>query len=58
MNNEIAGVLRAFLAAAGGGLASKGYIDAATIEIVAGALATLIAVAWSIYSKRKAKKAE
>jgi hypothetical protein len=58
MNNEIAGVLRAVLAAAGGSLVAKGYIDAGTIEVVAGALATLIAAGWSIYEKRKAKKAE
>lgn len=56
MTQEINGVLRAVLAAAGGSLISKGYIDAGTLDIAAGALATLLAVAWSVYEKRKAKK--
>ncbi len=51
--DEIGGVVRAVVAFLGGFLVSKGLVDAATLTAVAGALATLAAAAWSVYSKRK-----
>jgi hypothetical protein len=50
---EVSGVVRAVVAFFGGFLVSKGLIDSATLMAVAGALATLAAAAWSVYSKRK-----
>lgn len=58
MTQELTGVFRAVLAAAGGGLIAKGYADAATVDAIAGAVAVLFTAIWSIYQKRKAKKAE
>jgi len=53
---EFAGALRAVLASIGGALAAQGYINANDAQAIAGALATLLVAAWSIYQKRKAKK--
>jgi hypothetical protein len=54
MNGEqIAGVVRAIVAALGGFLVAKGVADAETVAAVAGALATLAAAAWSVLSKKK-----
>jgi hypothetical protein len=52
--NEIYGVVRTILAAAGGVLVGKGYIDSETAVALAGAIATIAAAAWSIRSKRVA----
>lgn len=55
MNTEsILGVVRHILTAAAGVLVTKGLIDAGQAEIIAGAVAGLIGVAWSIFSKKKA----
>lgn len=48
------GVARAVLAAAGGYLVAKGMIDAATVETIVGAIGTIFAAAWSIWSKKSA----
>jgi hypothetical protein len=50
---EVGGVVRAVVAFLGGFLVSKGLIDSATLVAVAGAAATLVAAAWSVYAKRK-----
>jgi len=50
--NEIYGVVRTILAAAGGVLVGKGYIDSETAVALTGAIATIAAAAWSIKSKR------
>jgi hypothetical protein len=50
--NEIYGVVRTILAAAGGVLVGKGYIDSETAVALAGAIATIAAAAWSVKSKR------
>jgi len=50
---EINGVVRAVLSAVGGYLVGQGIVDAATATSVVGAVATLAAVVWSIYAKRK-----
>jgi len=52
--NEIYGVVRTILAAAGGVLVGKGYIDSETAVALAGAGATIVAAVWSIRSKRVA----
>jgi len=51
---EVYGVARTVLAAGGGVLVGKGYIDSETAIALAGAVATIIAAVWSVKSKRKA----
>ena len=54
MNGEqIAGIVRAIVAALGGFLVAKGVANTETVAAVAGALATLAAAAWSVLSKKK-----
>jgi len=50
---QIAGVVRAIVAALGGYFVGQGMIDAETATTLGGAVATLATAAWSIYSKRK-----
>lgn len=50
--SEVYGVARAILAAAGGFVVARGWIDSETAVSLAGALATIAAAAWSIRSKR------
>lgn len=50
---QIAGIVRAVVAALGGYLVGKGLADAETVAAVAGAAATLAAAVWSVLSKRK-----
>ena len=47
-----AGVVRAIVAAVGGYFIGQGLVDAETVTAIGGAVATLAAAAWSIYSKR------
>jgi hypothetical protein len=49
---QIAGVIRALIAAVGGYFVGKGLVDAETVTAIGGAVATLATAAWSIYSKR------
>jgi len=49
---QIGGIVRTVLAAAGGYLAAKGYLDAATWQTIAGAVATVIVAVWSVKSKK------
>ena len=51
--DEVYGVARALLAAAGGFAANQGWMDADTAVAVAGALATIVAAMWSVKSKRR-----
>jgi hypothetical protein len=48
----IAGLARHLLTAVGGIAVSKGWVDNETLVTVAGAVATLIGVAWSLLAKR------
>jgi hypothetical protein len=58
MNAEqIAGIVRAVVAAIGGYLVGKGFADAETVAAVGGALATLAVAAWSVLSKKKPEAA-
>lgn len=49
-----AGILRHVLTAAGGILASKGFIGASDVEIVSGAVIAIGGVIWSVVAKKKA----
>jgi hypothetical protein len=49
---QIAGVVRAIVAAAGGYFVGQGLVDAETMTTIGGAVATLAATVWSIYAKR------
>lgn len=51
--DQIAGVVRAIVAAFGGYFVGQGVTDAETVATVGGAAATLAAAVWSIYAKRK-----
>jgi hypothetical protein len=58
MNGEqIAGIVRALVAAVGGYLVGKGLADAETVAAVAGAAATIAAAVWSVLSKKKPEAA-
>lgn len=50
---QIMGLVRHVLTVAGGYFVAKGLADEGTVELAAGALATLLGVAWSIWSKRQ-----
>lgn len=50
--NEVYGVARAVLSAAGGFIVARGWLDSETAVTLVGALATVIAAAWSVKSKR------
>jgi hypothetical protein len=50
---QIAGVVRAIVAAAGGYFVGQGLVDAETMMTVGGAVTTLVVAVWSIYSKKK-----
>lgn len=51
---QVAGIVRAVAAAAGGYFVGKGTIDGATMEIIVGSVATLAAAIWSVWSKKQA----
>jgi hypothetical protein len=50
---QVAGIVRAVIAAIGGYLVGRGLADAETVAAVGGAAATIVAAVWSVYSKRK-----
>jgi len=52
--DSITGILRAILAAAGGILIGLGWFDAATWSWLSGAIITIAATGWSIWSNRPA----
>ena len=52
---QVGGIVRALVAAAGGYFVGQGLIDAETMLTVGGAVTTLAVACWSIYSKRAAK---
>lgn len=49
---QIGGILRTILAAGGGYLVSKGYLDNATMMSIVGAVVTLLTAGWSVWAKR------
>lgn len=52
-NEQIAGVVRAVVAAVGGYFVGKGMVDANTVATIGGALATLATAVWSVWSKKE-----
>lgn len=51
-NDQIAGIIRAVVAAVGGYFVGKGLVDADTVATIGGALATLGTAIWSVRSKK------
>lgn len=51
---QVGGIVRAIVAAAGGYFVGQGLVDAETMMTVGGAITTLAVAIWSIYSKKKA----
>lgn len=49
---QIGGIVRAVLATIGGILATKGYLDASTWTVIAGAVATIATAIWSYKSNK------
>lgn len=49
---QVAGIVRAVCAAVGGYFVGKGLLDGATMETIAGAVATLATAVWSVVSKK------
>jgi len=56
-SDSVTGILRAVLASAGGILIGLGWFDAATWSWISGAILTLVAAGWSIYTNRPASLA-
>lgn len=50
---QIWGVARTILAAAGGYFVAKGYVDNATLQAVLGGAGTIFVAVWSVWSKAK-----
>ncbi len=50
--DQVFGIVRTVVAAVGGFLAGKGYLDASTVEALAGAMATIVVAVWSVASKK------
>lgn len=50
--DQVAGIARALLSAAGGWAVGAGYLDSNTATAVAGALVTILTAIWSAYSNR------
>jgi hypothetical protein len=50
--DQIWGIVRTILAAGGGYVVAKGYIDNATMTSIIGAVGTLFIAGWSVWSKK------
>jgi hypothetical protein len=56
MNEEqVAGLIRHVLTTAGGIAVAIGWTDDGTVAAIAGAVATIAGIAWSIWAKRRPK---
>ena len=53
-NEQLAGIIRTILAALGGALVARGYVDAETATTVGGAITTIAVAIWSHRSKASA----
>ena len=51
--DKLFGVIRTLAAAGFGFLAGKGWLDGATVEALAGAVATIAVAVWSVVSKKE-----
>lgn len=52
---QVFGIVRTLAAASFGYLAGKGYLDGATVESLAGAVATIGVAVWSVLSKKQSE---
>jgi membrane protein DedA with SNARE-associated domain len=52
--DQVGGIVRALVAAAGGYFVGQGLVDSETMLTLGGAVTTLVVAVWSIYSKKKA----
>jgi hypothetical protein len=57
MNDNLQSILRAILTSLAGGLVASGYLDAAQLQVVIGAVLALFSVGWSIYSNHQTRAA-
>lgn len=55
-SSVVGGIVRTILASVGGVLATKGYIDDATLQACIGAIITLGTGIWSVVQKKRAAK--
>lgn len=53
--DQVGGIVRALVSAAGGYFVGQGLIDAQTMMTLGGAVTTIAVAVWSIYAKRPAK---
>ena len=49
---EVMGVVRAVLSGVGGILVTKGFLGSSDVEIVGGAVVSVVTVVWSVLQKR------
>ena len=49
---EVMGVVRAVLSGVGGILVAKGFLGSSDVEIVVGAVVSVVTVVWSVLQKR------
>jgi hypothetical protein len=54
VNEQVQSVIRTVVKSAGGALVGAGIVTNGELEVLAGAVAVLIGLGWSWYSKRKA----
>ena len=54
MNEQVASVIRSVLKSAGGGLVGAGVVTSGELEVLAGAVAIVLGLAWSWWVKRRA----
>jgi hypothetical protein len=52
---QVGGIVRAVVAAAGGYFVGQGLVDAQTMMTIGGAVTTLAVAGWSVWNKRSAK---
>lgn len=53
---EVVGsTIRTLLATLAGGLVTNGYLDADSLNMLAGGVVALVTLGWSIWQKKKAK---
>lgn len=53
--DQVGGIVRALVSAAGGYFVGQGLIDAQTMLTLGGAVTTIAVAVWSMYAKRPAK---
>jgi hypothetical protein len=54
-HDQVGGIVRALVAAAGGYFVGQGLVDSETMLTLGGAVTTIVVAVWSIYNKRAPK---